>query len=129
MWTIKSLSIFCVAAALGALVRLGLGMSFQAMGQEGLLPWAVFTANVLGCFLFGLGWVYMQCRQLDARALLVGFMGSLTTFSSYAYDIYCFILAGQWGYVFLYGLVQMVLALVFLHAGMVCMQKYLDSRH
>ncbi len=125
MWTIKSFALFMAAAALGALARLALSLGFESMGSTALLPWAIFCANILGCFFFGMGWVYVQHRRFDARALLVGFMGSFTTFSSYAYDIYTFIVLKNWLELALYAAGHMVLALCFLHFGIVSMRKIL----
>ncbi len=127
MWTRRSFILFMLAAALGATLRWLLSVAFAAYGNAELIPWAVFCANMLGCFGFGLAWVYVQHKKLDSRALLVGFMGSLTTFSSYAYDIYVFIIEKAWMDLALYGLGQLVLAVLLLHLGIVGMQRYLQS--
>ncbi len=126
MWTYKSLSIFCVASLLGASARLGIGELFHGLGQNDVLPWAIFMANILGCFCFGLAWVYVQHKKMDARALLVGFMGSFTTFSSYAYDMYVFISQEKWAHLAIYGAGQVLISLVILHFGICCMQKVLS---
>ncbi len=117
-----------LAAALGATVRLGLSLGLERIGGAAFLPWAVFSANILGCFLFGVCWVYLQHHKRDARAVLVGFMGSLTTFSSYAYDIYLFILDKAWGFLALYAFAQIAIALLFVHLGIKGMQRYFASK-
>ncbi len=127
MWTYKSVCLFCVASILGATARLGIGELFQSIGREALLPWAIFTANILGCFCFGLAWAYVQYAKIDARALLVGFMGSFTTFSSYAYDMYVFIEHKQWEHLAMYSMGQVLISLVFLHLGILCMQKCISK--
>ncbi len=54
-------------------------------------PWKLGTlaANLIGCFLFGLIWARADLRmQLEAPvtiALLGGFLGAFTTFSSFAF--------------------------------------------
>ncbi len=123
MGSTKRVFFFLLAAVLGAFARFGIGECFHASGHETLLAYGVFVSNVLGCFFFGFFWVYLTQRKKDARILLVGFMGSFTTFSSYIYDIYMFIHREEWGHIMVYGLLQMGLALVFLHMGMRSMHR------
>ena len=72
-----------VAGALGAICRYGLSKLFNA-------PWGTFVANVIGCFLIGL--IATATLQSDAFpkaarvALITGFLGALTTFSTFSYD-------------------------------------------
>ncbi len=128
MWSAKNVLYFSLASALGAMSRLALGECFGAVGQEALQPYAVFLANVLGCFFFGFFWVLTSYKKWNSRIILVGFMGSFTTFSSYIYDVYTYILAGEGGHVLMYGIMQIVVALLFLRFGMVCMQNYVQKR-
>lgn len=82
------------AGALGALTRHG--MSLAVNGAANLLlgrtdfPWGIFLVNVLGCFLFGVVWELAAVRHLlsdsTRTVLLVGFMGSFTTFSTLVFD-------------------------------------------
>lgn len=78
-----------VAGAFGALARYGLAGLLQR-GEHISFPWGTLTVNVLGCFLFGLIWTLMQQRFLvspETRAiLLVGFLGSFTTFSAFLFE-------------------------------------------
>jgi len=78
-----------VAGACGALARYGLAGLFQR-GPHMSFPWGTLTVNVLGCFLFGLIWTLAQQRLIispDLRtAILVGFLGSFTTFSSLIFE-------------------------------------------
>jgi len=75
--------------ALGALARYGLGEA--ALRVLPGPPWcSTLIVNVLGCFLFGiidrmalLGVLTPGVRLV----LLVGFVGSFTTFSTYAFEI------------------------------------------
>ncbi len=57
--------------------------------------------NVLGSFLFGFFWAYAEDQDWvsDRMRLLVltGFLGSYTTFSTFAFDEAMFLRGGSWG--------------------------------
>lgn len=86
--------LLALAGAVGALSRHG--MSLAVNGAAKLLwgrtdfPWGIFWVNVLGCFLFGVVWELSAGRQMLSDStrtiLLVGFMGSFTTFSTLIFD-------------------------------------------
>jgi CrcB protein len=74
--------------AVGACCRFGLGMWLKP--QPGKFPIATFSANVLGCLMMGILYVVIVDRHLIPAAwrppLMVGFLGALTTFSSFAIE-------------------------------------------
>lgn len=78
-----------LAGACGALARYGLAGLFQRAQQMGF-PWGTLTVNALGCFLFGLIWTLTQQRLAispETRTIvLVGFLGSFTTFSTFLFE-------------------------------------------
>lgn len=79
--------IFCAGGA-GALSRFGLSVLVNKLAG-GPSPWGTLVVNMLGCFIFGLLWAYIGSRTLPDPVriiLLVGFVGSFTTFSSFIYD-------------------------------------------
>jgi CrcB protein len=75
--------------ALGALSRF-----WVSTGVYGLLgrdfPWGTFAVNVLGSFLMGLLTVLLLERSLASpemrSALLIGFLGAFTTFSTFSLE-------------------------------------------
>ena len=79
----------CLGACLGALARWGLGLWLSQPGS--LLPWGTLAANLLGGYLVGVCVaVFQALPQLDPawRLLLVtGFLGALTTFSSFSAEV------------------------------------------
>jgi CrcB protein len=85
------LSVFaiCLGACAGALLRWWLGLWLSTPGS--LLPWGTLAANLVGGYLVGLCvGVFQQLPQLDPvwRLLLVtGFLGALTTFSSFSAEV------------------------------------------
>ena len=89
-----------VAAVLGANLRYLL--SRFALKEFGpVFPYGTLIINVLGSFIVGLFVTWTTERVLiDPRwrlLVVVGFCGSFTTFSSYAYESMAFFEQGQWG--------------------------------
>lgn len=88
----------CIGASLGALARWGLGLWLT---PGGLLPWGTLAANLIGGYLIGVAIAAFQAMpQLDPvwRLLLItGFLGGLTTFSSFSAEVVEFLMAGRYG--------------------------------
>lgn len=78
----------CAGASLGALARWRLGLW---LSPGGLLPWGTLAANLVGGYLIGLAvGAFQVMPQLDPAwrlALITGFLGALTTFSSFSVEI------------------------------------------
>jgi len=79
----------CLGASAGALLRWRLGLWLSTPGA--LLPWGTLTANLVGGYLIGVAVaVFQALPQLDPtwRLLLItGFLGALTTFSSFSAEV------------------------------------------
>lgn len=78
--------LICVGASLGALIRYGLGVSMNAVLPE--MPLGTLCANILGGFLIGIFMGAVRDHPVFPEAvkiaIVVGFLGSLTTFSSFS---------------------------------------------
>ncbi len=78
----------CIGACVGALARWGLGLW---LNPGGLIPWGTLAANLLGGYLIGVCVATFQSMpQMDPlwRLLLVtGFLGALTTFSTFSAEV------------------------------------------
>ena len=78
----------CIGASLGALARWGLGLW---LNPGALLPMGTLAANLLGGYLVGICVaVFGALPQLDPvwrLALVTGFLGALTTFSSFSAEV------------------------------------------
>jgi len=78
----------CVGACLGALARWGLGLW---LSPGGLIPWGTLAANLIGGYLVGICVaVFQALPALDPvwrLALVTGFLGALTTFSSFSVEV------------------------------------------
>jgi fluoride exporter len=78
-----------IGGSLGALARYALSLIF--IPATGKFPWATFSANIIGCALMGIFYYYIVEKQLWPAPLkpflMVGFLGALTTFSSYVMEV------------------------------------------
>ena len=78
----------CLGACVGALARWGLGLWLATGGP---IVWGTLAANLIGGYLVGLCVAMFQSMpQIDAvwRLLLVtGFLGALTTFSTFSAEV------------------------------------------
>ena len=78
----------CIGASAGALARWGLGLW---LSPGGLIPWGTLAANLIGGYLIGVCVAVFQAMpHLDPLlrlALITGFLGGLTTFSSFSAEV------------------------------------------
>ncbi|MBN9368155.1 MAG: fluoride efflux transporter CrcB [Comamonadaceae bacterium] len=79
----------CLGACAGALARWGLGLWLST--PTSLLPWGTLAANLIGGYLIGVCVAVFQAMPyLDPAwrlALVTGFLGALTTFSSFSAEV------------------------------------------
>jgi CrcB protein len=94
------LPIFAISlgAAIGALSRWSLALW---LGTGGLMPWGTLAANLIGGYLIGIAVASFQLMpNLDPvwrLALVTGFLGGLTTFSSFSAEVVTMLLEGRLG--------------------------------
>ncbi len=89
-----------LGAALGALVRWGLGSSLNHLFPA--LPAGTLAANLIGGYLVGLAVaLFSQAPQLPPEArlfVITGFLGGLTTFSTFSAEVVHALQAGRLGW-------------------------------
>lgn len=78
----------CVGACAGALMRWGLGLW---LNPGALIPMGTLAANLIGGYLVGVAVaVFQALPHLDPAwrlAIVTGFLGALTTFSSFSAEV------------------------------------------
>jgi CrcB protein len=91
--------VICLGAIVGANARYFISR-FAAQVLGPVFPYGTLFINVVGSFIVGFFVVWTSERVLaDPRwrlLVVVGFCGSLTTFSSYAFESMSFFERGQW---------------------------------
>jgi CrcB protein len=91
----------CLGACVGALSRWQLGLWLNpSTASAGLLPWGTLAANLIGGYLVGVCvGVFQQLPELDPvwrLALVTGFLGALTTFSSFSAEVVAMLMQSRY---------------------------------
>ena len=94
---IRSLVAISVGASLGAILRWGLGAAFNTLFPT--IPPGTWLANMLGGYLIGVSLAFFgQYAELapEWRLLVItGFLGGLTTFSTFSAEVTTLIQQGR----------------------------------
>lgn len=93
----------CIGACAGALARWQLGLWLNpGAASAGLMPWGTLAANLIGAYLVGVCvGVFQQLPDLDPvwrLALVTGFLGALTTFSSFSAEVVAMLQQGRYAF-------------------------------
>ena len=93
--------------ALGALSRFLIGHYFVPMVGMQSFVWGTFIVNIIGASLMGIVGGVMVGKvfiSYSANAfLVVGFLGGLTTFSAYGFELFLLLQGGKYVLAALYG--------------------------
>jgi len=97
---VKDFLAISIAAIIGANLRyLFSRLAVNALGP--IFPYGTLFINIVGSFIVGFFVIWTTERALvDPRwrlLVVVGFCGSFTTFSSYAFETMAYFEQGQWG--------------------------------
>jgi CrcB protein len=95
MW-LSILAIFC-GAGLGALLRTGFNLA--TVGVASILPLGTFISNMVGGYLIGIAVAFFGNNPSLSPEwklfVITGFLGGLTTFSSFSAEVVGFMQRGE----------------------------------
>ena len=124
-FTIKLLFI-AGGGALGAVARYLIGIS-PLKDLPGDLPYPTFLINIAGSFLIGVCFILLTDRiEINDNlrfAIMVGFLGAFTTFSTFELEIWSLLREERYLASFLYVLLSLVLGFLGLVGGIAAARK------
>ena len=119
----------CIGASVGALSRWSLALW---LSPGGLIPWGTLAANLLGGYLIGIAIAVFQAMpQIDPvwRLLLItGFLGGLTTFSTFSAEVVDYLLEARYAMAAGVALVHVAGSLVMTVAGIETASFFIADR-
>lgn len=110
-----------VCGGIGALMRFLVSTGVSAASSSPLFPYGTLFVNVLGSFLIGfLTWMLLhkfQASEMLRNAVLVGFLGGFTTFSSFSMEIVSMLEQQSWMKAMAYALSSVLCCVVMCFIG------------
>ena len=111
-----------IGGAIGSVGRYLINTVWLPAAGPHALPWGTLTVNVAGSFLYGLLFAvltaYLPASGTLRVALLAGFLGGFTTFSSFSFDSVRLIQEGQAVLAMVYVVASVVSCLLALWLGL-----------
>ena len=121
----KVLLAVAIGGAIGAIARFQLSQSF-IKSFSGDFIYNILVANIVGCFLMGVCYEFMNLKMnvgVEWRAFfMVGVLGAFTTFSSFALDVFILVERGSYLNASMYILSSVVFSIVGLFVG-ICIMR------
>ena len=121
----KVLLAVAIGGAIGAIARFQLSQSF-IKSFNGDFIYNILVANIVGCFLMGVCYEFMNLKMnvgVEWRAFfMVGVLGAFTTFSSFALDVFILVERGSYLNASMYILSSVVFSIVGLFVGIYIMR-------
>ena len=123
---IAQILVISLGASLGALARWGAGLWLNARWSG--FPLGTLAVNMVGGLLIGMAleWFGRQPNELLKLLLVTGFLGGLTTFSSFSGESLSLLQRGQAGMALLHTTVHVVGSLGAAALGLGLMRLLLD---
>ena len=117
-----------IGGGIGALLRYFISIGAKHLFALPML--GTFSANIIGCFIIGLLFGIAinktdSLPQLLRLFLVVGILGSLTTFSTLNLEVFDFLRSGKFGLGILYMSISCIVGLYFTYLGYQSLNFYL----
>ena len=124
--TASALAAIGVGAALGAWLRWALGLWLNAVHAE--VPLGTLAANLIGGYSIGLAIAFLSANTTLAPewrlAIVTGFLGGLTTFSTFSAEAVHLIGNGRFGWALAHSLVHLIGSIVLTYAGIATFRAF-----
>lgn len=121
----KSWLAVALGASIGAWIRWGLSISLNGIG---VIPLGTFLANAVGGLLMGMALGVLQIMpnlSPEWRLLMTtGFLGGLTTFSTFSAEAFALIQKQNYGWAVLYISSHVLVSIVLTMVGYWCMLRW-----
>lgn len=118
--------VIAVGASLGAWLRWALGIFLNRHADQ--LPWGTLTANMLGGYLIGLAVgviaAHPEWPPFWRFLVVTGFLGGLTTFSTFSAETFAFLEEGRWAMALGYSAVSLFGSLALTALGIFTAQAF-----
>lgn len=109
-----------LGGGIGAVARFGLS-TWMNKTIIHIIPFGTATVNILGSFVIGFLFAFMDGRETDfqywRQLFIVGFLGGFTTFSSFSWEALVLFREGNYLECCIYILTNVVLSLAGVFAG------------
>ena len=116
----KSILIVFIGGGLGSIFRYLINLLIK--NPEGQFPINTFLVNMIGSFLIGLIFGYLNennyINNNIVLFLVIGFCGGLTTFSSFTYDSYELISFEKFFFLIIYNFLSIIIGIALVYFGL-----------
>ena len=117
----RTFFLLACAGIIGTLARF-LIFSFFSQKVNAIFPWVTFFINMAGAFAIGFlleSFDFFKITSSVRIALVVGVLGSFTTYSTYSWEVISLFREGLWGYGLMYALSTNVVSFILVGTGIV----------
>ncbi|MEG1644081.1 MAG: fluoride efflux transporter CrcB [Bacteroidales bacterium] len=117
----KELIYIAIGGGAGSVLRYAIS-KFITDSSGKLFPWGTMTVNLLGCLIVGLiiGWImHHNISEALRLAMIIGFCGGFTTFSSFSVESLNLLRQGYTGLFCLYSGISLAGGLILVYVGIV----------
>ena len=116
-----------VGGSIGALMRYWISdVAYRVLGVT--FPWGTLFVNAIGCFLIGLLWALFDYYIVNPNwrlALLTGFLGAFTTFSTFALETFNLMQDNEFKVAAMNVLFSVLLGLVLVYIGIIAGRQFI----